>query len=975
MPPLYKRFIPPKPAAAASTPAHVAVKPSVPAATLPHDAPAKRKRERSSEEMAERKAKKLRKKGHDVPAVTDVMTHVQEDKEGATTIKQEVPGQAGTTPKPEPSGEFAHVKSDKKRHKLEKEARKARKAAERSAKGEGPGPGQGQVPVGSPVHVTQAGATTGEDVADVNGPVEAPVAGLESAEVKKRKERRKERTDSVEGEVQESGGVTNAKPDKKQRRRKARDAEDDGDSVPAVAGQEGAPAEDTPAKTGPKKRRHKLEAVLQDQPVAETPDGGGDHHLRKHGGVWSKFQTSIHRTQQQPLDEPTAASPVEKPILRDLEPIPLPEKDPTPEFVPDAAAIPTWLARPHIVSAERHAPFDQLNLDPTTVKHLSALGFKDALPVQQALVPLLLPPGLPGATFVHGTDPVLPDLAVSAATGSGKTLAYLLPMIEALKQAGGSLGRLRGLIVVPTRELVVQVAAVAESLAKGSPVTVGMATATGKLKDEQDKLIRRSQKHDPESYAKLMKRAHRRNYPPVDDDEFDDYLDELERDDGKDEQRLDDAVHCLIDHVPTYHSTVDILVCTPGRLLEHIGSTLGFTLSYLEWLVLDEADKLLDQQYDGFLEIINAEISRPRGPDEQDGRERYLRAQHVWDEQRERRVRKVVLSATMTRDISKLSGLELFRPRMVVVRGKAGEVVAGAEQAEAVDGVKQDGETFELPRGLVEYCVPVGDGSEKPLYLVKLLEDRIMPAASAVETAKSIPTKTMDDEHSDSVSSSDSDSDSDSNSDLTDSSSDTSISDRSTSSSSPTISPTQEPPIHPSRAALLAPNPSTTPPPTILIFTSSTESALRLAHLLQRLKPQWEPYISTLTKTHPPRQPRQPSHPTITISTDRAARGLDRRTTHVLQYDVPRSLTSYVHRVGRTARAGRAGEAWTLYSHREARWFLHTVVAPGCAVRRARGVEKVRVVVEEGEGSLRGVFERVLEGMRGAVFGNVGGGR
>ncbi|KAG5725920.1 hypothetical protein E4T56_gene1827, partial [Termitomyces sp. T112] len=38
-------------------------------------------------------------------------------------------------------------------------------------------------------------------------------------------------------------------------------------------------------------------------------------------------------------------------------------------------------------------------------------------------------------------------------------------------------------------------------------------------------------------------------------------------------------------------------------------------------------------------------------------------------------------------------------------------------------------------------------------------------------------------------------------------------------------------------------------------------------------------------------------------------------------YDVPVDIRKYVHRVGRTARAGRTGDAWTLVEEQEARYF------------------------------------------------------
>ena len=58
----------------------------------------------------------------------------------------------------------------------------------------------------------------------------------------------------------------------------------------------------------------------------------------------------------------------------------------------------------------------------------------------------------------------------------------------------------------------------------------------------------------------------------------------------------------------------------------------------------------------------------------------------------------------------------------------------------------------------------------------------------------------------------------------------------------------------------------------------------------------------------------------ILIATDVAARGLDvSRISHVINYDVPYDTESYVHRIGRTARAGRDGDAILFISPREKR--------------------------------------------------------
>ncbi len=58
----------------------------------------------------------------------------------------------------------------------------------------------------------------------------------------------------------------------------------------------------------------------------------------------------------------------------------------------------------------------------------------------------------------------------------------------------------------------------------------------------------------------------------------------------------------------------------------------------------------------------------------------------------------------------------------------------------------------------------------------------------------------------------------------------------------------------------------------------------------------------------------------ILVATDVAARGLDvERISHVLNYDIPYDVEAYVHRIGRTGRAGRSGDAILFASNRERR--------------------------------------------------------
>ena len=67
----------------------------------------------------------------------------------------------------------------------------------------------------------------------------------------------------------------------------------------------------------------------------------------------------------------------------------------------------------------------------------------------------------------------------------------------------------------------------------------------------------------------------------------------------------------------------------------------------------------------------------------------------------------------------------------------------------------------------------------------------------------------------------------------------------------------------------------------------------------------------------------------ILVATDVAARGLDvERITHVVNYDIPYDTESYIHRIGRTGRAGRTGDAILFVSPREKRQYKASSIAP-----------------------------------------------
>jgi ATP-dependent RNA helicase DDX51/DBP6 len=63
------------------------------------------------------------------------------------------------------------------------------------------------------------------------------------------------------------------------------------------------------------------------------------------------------------------------------------------------------------------------------------------------------------------------------------------------------------------------------------------------------------------------------------------------------------------------------------------------------------------------------------------------------------------------------------------------------------------------------------------------------------------------------------------------------------------------------------------------------------------------------------------------VCSDLIARGMDLPTVnHVVSYDIPLDMRKYVHRVGRTARAGRSGTAWSLVENQEVSHLLQVLL-------------------------------------------------
>jgi ATP-dependent RNA helicase DeaD len=101
--------------------------------------------------------------------------------------------------------------------------------------------------------------------------------------------------------------------------------------------------------------------------------------------------------------------------------------------------------------AETSGGFATLGLDPRVLAALVALGYEEPTPVQSSAIPPLL----------AGRD-----VLAQAATGTGKTAAFALPLLNALTPKAPARERTTALILVPTRELAMQVAEAAHRYGK-----------------------------------------------------------------------------------------------------------------------------------------------------------------------------------------------------------------------------------------------------------------------------------------------------------------------------------------------------------------------------------------------------------------------------------------------------------------------------------------------------------------------------
>ena len=101
------------------------------------------------------------------------------------------------------------------------------------------------------------------------------------------------------------------------------------------------------------------------------------------------------------------------------------------------------------------------------------------------------------------------------------------------------------------------------------------------------------------------------------------------------------------------------------------------------------------------------------------------------------------------------------------------------------------------------------------------------------------------------------------------------------------------------------------------------------------------------------------------IATDVAARGIDvENVTHVINYDLPQEIESYVHRIGRTGRANREGVAYTLVTAREYMSLKQIEKATKSKIRR----REIPTVDEIFSSKYKNMLSRINETLEGDSY-------
>uniref|UniRef100_A0AAX7SDM7 ATP-dependent RNA helicase n=1 Tax=Astatotilapia calliptera TaxID=8154 RepID=A0AAX7SDM7_ASTCA len=468
--------------------------------------------------------------------------------------------------------------------------------------------------------------------------------------------------------------------------------------------------------------------------------------------------------------------------------------------------LPQWLAEPHVIHTDIKNNLisisDVPGLCAQLLKNLHSNGIQHFFPVQAEVIPAILESAQQGLLIGRGGYKPR-DICVSAPTGSGKTLSFVIPIIQVLMDR--VVCEVRALAVLPTKELAQQVHRVFASYAEGTTLKVVMLAGQKSFAAEQASLS-----------------EHRR-------------------------------------------SLADIVVATPGRLIDHMTKNSGLCLEHLRFLVIDEADRMIDSMHQSWLSQVMGAVYRSRAePGSVFRRTEAACITSASLSPPQTPLQKLLFSATLTQNPEKLQQLGLHQPRLF------SSTYGHADSAAASPTHGHD--RFNFPQGLTEYYVPCTMSSKPLLLLHFILRMKLHP---------------------------------------------------------------------------------------VLCFTNSRETAHRLHLLLQLFGGvQAAEFSSQLSPGDRKKTLKEFEQGKIQllISTDAVARGIDISGVKcVVNYDAPQYIRTYIHRVGRTARAGKTGLAFTFLLRVQEKNFLQMVVKAG-----SPGIQK-QVVKPENLRSMEGQYEKALQ--------------
>jgi len=437
--------------------------------------------------------------------------------------------------------------------------------------------------------------------------------------------------------------------------------------------------------------------------------------------------------------------------------------------------------------------FTSLGLSAQLAEHLlSKLNVKAPTAIQRASVSQLIKEDS--------------DAFIQAQTGSGKTLAYLLPIVQRIMSLSaenpdsisknGAVHRDSGLfaiIIAPTRELSKQIQVVLESLLRCAHWIVSGIVIGGEKKKSEKARLRKG---------------------------------------------------------------LNILIATPGRLVDHLEHTKTLDVSNVRWVVLDEGDRLMELGFEKDIEKILSKLSASA-------------AQYSPIKGLPTRRTTVLCSATMKMDVQKLGEISLKDAVHIQADASVGEEEVRTAQA------------FSAPAQL-QQSFAVVPAKLRLVTLAAFLKRTFSRHGSVMKAIIFVSCADVVDflfelfvhEY--------------------DTSTDAADSKLATPSSTTTPTPS---------TTSTAPGPASntrTDAPALSISSPSTPVHLFRLHgsLAQSMRTSTLSAF-TCTKT-----------PSILLATDVASRGLDLPNIDlVIEYDPPFAKEDHLHRIGRTARAGRDGRA------------------------------------------------------------------